>query len=160
MGKDETFLQLWDCLPDASGQQWEVVEVLAPQETETAVAISSYQSGACLDLPDNAGGEGATVQLWYCNPEFAEAAQQWYFRDGQITHIDSSGEEYCLEAADHEKNGEGLQLWSCSDTKKQRFEYEGGFIKTADGSKCLEMHDDEEGPRVELWDCNSDPSQQ
>lgn len=150
--EDGLTLQLWDCLPEASGQQWHVAEVLAPSE---AVAVTSYKNAACLDLTASNAMDGIKVQVAPCDPVFASDAQQWRFQDGQIVHTASKGKELCLDVPSNSlKNGQRLQLWSCTGAPQQRFKYQGGMIKTVDGSKCLDVRE-EDGRAVHLWDCNS-----
>jgi hypothetical protein len=151
--EDQRTLQLWDCIPGGSGQQWSVEEVLAP--SHAVVAITSYRNGACLDLTNNKERNGAKLQAWFCNTLSPNNAQQWRFRDGQIIHTTSSGQELCLDVPDNDlKNGKRLQLWSCVGTPQQLFQYSGGMIKTSDGSKCLDLRE-EDGRVVQLWDCDS-----
>lgn len=156
--EDGQTVQLWDCFPGAMSQLWSVQEVVAP--AHIAVAVTSYQTSSCLDLRENREKSGTKLQVWPCNPLSVNAAQRWFFRDGQIMHITAAGKQLCLDVPENNmQNGKRLQVWECSGAPQQQFQYDGGMIKTLHGAKCLDLRV-EDGKAVQIWECDSTQTNQ
>ena len=120
IGGNGTKIQLWDCTPFATNQEW-YLDYLGGGHW----LIKNGRSGRCLDADAGTiGRNGTKVQLWDCTDaanQFGHALNQvWYqyVANGQsyLVNVDPRGSRRCLDAdmGTIGSNGTKIQLWDCT----------------------------------------------
>lgn len=129
-------------------------------------ALTSRQSGKCLDAVDGKTENVTPFQQWDCNQS---GAQAFHFRDvGQgfynLVH-DASGRCVSAEAVKLD-NGTSMILWDCNGGPDQKVRLQasvGGTQKVIfqHSNKCMEVEGaaSHNSARIQQWDCNGGGNQ-
>merc|ERR1712224_330726 len=122
---------------------------VAPAVENPCMFIASSTGPLCLDLTDGEESDGTMVRVRDCDAANPDAAQVWQFKDGQLLHHTAGGVELCLDIPNNNRtNGQLLQVWTCSGTEQQQFEWAKGSIQTGNGTQCVDLRT--EDGRVQL----------
>lgn len=104
---DNRGTELWDCVPGAPKEIWDVVNLGANKYT-----LKNRNSGKCLDLAGSSVNNAADINQYTCN---GTPAQQWEFTTGPTGSVAlrNVGSAKIVEAADNQTaNGARVQQWA------------------------------------------------
>lgn len=93
----------------------------SPSPTPSSlVSISSKKSGKCLDIKDGHEVNGASLQVWSCDPHKPDFKQSWLLRGNEVVHQASFGTDFCVDIPDNDqRKGKHLQIWQCGGTPQR-----------------------------------------
>lgn len=102
------------CVSKKPSQTWHFAAARVSGKT-----VLRTSNGACLDVPNGRGANGAKLQVWACN---MSSTNQFFARDGN--NIRWNGSKYCLDVAEGAAKGFAshlsIQLWDCNLTSSNQ----------------------------------------
>jgi len=153
----------WDHMPEM--QEGSCTTTTTTMQSSWSVITSKSASG-CLGITNNLFRKGTKLEVSPCDAEHPENGQQWLLSNNQVMHQSSDG-EFCVDIPNNDRrDGKRLQIDSCTPGKgSQQFLYEGGMIKTPDGTMCInlaadDVDENQQRHGVEISGCNSGDANQ
>merc|ERR1712224_676037 len=149
-------LQLWSCEGSEEFKTWDgpvnrrLAAETPKEESEEPCLQVLCSAGSVLVGADSRGCGGRCEEL----PTHALAQEpqglEFYWKH------DSS---YCMSVDDNSfRNGQKLQLWKCSGSKGQMFDYSQRLIKVAASPNycvVIDGNNNYNGARIQLWECDA-----
>jgi Ricin-type beta-trefoil lectin domain-like len=125
-GANGTKIQLWDCIPTASNQQWYFVHVHTSGSGRRFYNVRSRAYSKCLDADVSQGPiqDGTKVQLWDC---IQGASNQWWEFSENFEgdfylrpYVDAS-RVLDADISHGSVNGMKIQMWQCCANGNKEF---------------------------------------
>lgn len=120
------------------------------------VAVQGGGSGRCVDVPDAAIEDGATLQVYDCNES---VAQQWTITPSGELRV---GGTKCLDDPSGGENAVAVAIYECHGGDNQRWTTPGdGTIRSVATGLCLDVEaaGTENGSRIQMYECHLGPNQ-
>jgi len=163
-----TKLQIYGCSTANKNQQWQVTTRDEDSLLNGILNVQWVNSTKCIDLTGGSQADGTPLQLLDCQTDSTD--QKWIsqymqpappsatqlFRLYSADQVDTE-EQYAVVARSDVDNDPAVMFPDNEQNFGQNWLYEGGALKSYDGTQCLDVTGgvDADGTKLQTFSCTS-----